>query len=171
MTIYENSNQSIIIRLNVGGTKYARPKDALEKCQKFKSLLATGIANENDEIFIDRDGFIFRYVLQYLRTGELHLDNIEYLQELKTEAKFYEIASLEKVIGEKLKKKPASPTIYRMVGEKELKRIFNSKSNSYKCPRKISSQVVPENCGKTWRQQLQLNKGWNNKKYTIAYDK
>jgi hypothetical protein len=89
MTIDEDSISNTIIRLNVGGTRYTRPRETLEKCHKLKELFASGILNEKNEIFIDCDGFIFRHILQYLLTGEIHLENVGYLQELKTGARFF----------------------------------------------------------------------------------
>ncbi|CAF1189584.1 unnamed protein product [Didymodactylos carnosus] len=51
--------------------------------------------DEDGRYFIDRDGSIFRYVLNYLRDKTLNLpDNFNELKQLKHEADFYQIESL-----------------------------------------------------------------------------
>lgn len=51
--------------------------------------------------FIDRDGRLFRHILNYLRCGRLVLpENFDELELLREEAKFYDIASLNREIDE-----------------------------------------------------------------------
>ncbi|GAX22423.1 hypothetical protein FisN_14Hu037 [Fistulifera solaris] len=66
-----------IVRLNVGGTRYDVSRDTLARCEG--SMLASLISkqwkegNLNEPIFIDRNGRLFEYILDYLRTNEVHL--------------------------------------------------------------------------------------------------
>ena len=50
---------------------------------------------EDGAFFIDRDGTHFRFILNYLRNGELILpDGAAFLKELEAEAKFYQIQGI-----------------------------------------------------------------------------
>jgi hypothetical protein len=66
-----------IVRLNVGGTQYDVSRDTLARCEG--SMLASLVSkqwnegNTNKPIFIDRNGLLFQYVLDYLRNNQLHL--------------------------------------------------------------------------------------------------
>ena len=52
-------------------------------------------AGEDGSYFIDRDGTQFRYILNYLRTGELVVPNDEIIRrELLAEAKFYQVEGM-----------------------------------------------------------------------------
>ena len=52
-------------------------------------------ANEDGAFFIDRDGTYFRFILNYLRNGELILpDGATFLKELEAGAKFYQIQGI-----------------------------------------------------------------------------
>ena len=67
-----------IVRLNVGGTHYEVSRDTLERCKG--SMLASLISDHWNEgslhdepIFIDRNGRLFEYILDYLRMNQCHL--------------------------------------------------------------------------------------------------
>ena len=74
-----NVNHSKIVRLNVGGTLYDVARDTLDRCSgsMLASLVSarwtTGSSGDSEIIFIDRNGFLFQYVLDYLRNNKLHL--------------------------------------------------------------------------------------------------
>jgi hypothetical protein len=98
--------------LNVGGTVYMTTVSTLTKEESFLSALVTnhhnyhsGNNNESDgkpsnvnddTFFIDRDGPLFRHILNYLRRGRLIVafDDGVLVEELLEEATFYQIASL-----------------------------------------------------------------------------
>ncbi|XP_031553460.1 uncharacterized protein LOC116290544 [Actinia tenebrosa] len=101
-----------IIKLNVGGIIYHTTKNTLlfehdsllAKLSRGESqlgLMFTGSlektnsgkeVNEDVEIFIDRDGTNFKYLLNYLRSGHLVLPEEEnVLREILLEAKYYNI--------------------------------------------------------------------------------
>ena len=59
--------------------------------------------DEDGTYFIDRDGTHFRYILNYLRTGELVVpDDKTIRHELLIEAKFYQVEGIIKVLTPKL---------------------------------------------------------------------
>ncbi|RIA90695.1 BTB/POZ protein, partial [Glomus cerebriforme] len=73
-----STEQTII--LNVGGIKYETRRSTLTAYPD--TFLGTMFANRNlsllhpkneNEYFIDRDGNLFRYVMQYYRTGKIYL--------------------------------------------------------------------------------------------------
>lgn len=87
-----------IIYLNVGGKTYATSKETLTWIPDsfFTSLLSGRISSQKDEkeaIFIDRDPELFSVILNYLRTKEVDLSNVN-LAALKHEAEFYGIKPL-----------------------------------------------------------------------------
>eukprot|EP01084_Bolivina_argentea_P127911 226168_1 len=88
-----------IITLDIGGTKYRTSWDTLTKD---KGSLFTKIFNgeaaitKNDDgsYFIDRDGEIFKYILNYLRKQNINLINLNdehFRMDLLTEAHFYKM--------------------------------------------------------------------------------
>lgn len=83
----------MIVRLNVGGTRYDTSRDTLGRCEGSK--LAKSVSDsweEGDEpIFIDRNGRLFEYVLDYLRTGEVHLPFTVSRAALQNEFHYYGI--------------------------------------------------------------------------------
>ncbi|XP_043928630.1 BTB/POZ domain-containing protein KCTD21 [Protopterus annectens] len=95
------------ITLNVGGKLYTTSLSTLTCCSD--SMLGTMFSGKmpikkdnHGNCFIDRDGKIFRYILNFLRTS--HLDLPEDFQEmslLKREADFYQIQPLIEVLKEK----------------------------------------------------------------------
>lgn len=99
-----------IFHLNVGGTHYYVARDTLERCEG--SLLASLISIDckeddsddsetifiegdgqsecnNNSIFIDRNGRLFEYVLDYLRTSELNLPSSVSRAAVKKEFEYY----------------------------------------------------------------------------------
>ncbi|VDN38147.1 unnamed protein product [Gongylonema pulchrum] len=100
---------SPIIRLNVGGSLFSTTRQTLLReensiftqmlCLEFKGLENSILVLPDGTFFIDRDGFLFAYVLEYLRLGKLILpDNFHNLTRLREEARFYRLESLEEQI-------------------------------------------------------------------------
>lgn len=93
-----------IVYLNVGGTKFATSKQTLISVENtfFTSLLShdlnpliPALKDHEGYFFIDRDPDLFRIVLNYLRSGQLNVDNVN-LDTLLHEAEFYGIVPLVK---------------------------------------------------------------------------
>ncbi|XP_011676650.1 BTB/POZ domain-containing protein KCTD12-like [Strongylocentrotus purpuratus] len=97
-----------VLELNVGGQAYTTALSTLTKDRD--SLLAeifTG-RSESDlahrdsrgRYFIDRDGQLFRYILDYLRTHKLLLpEDFSETSRLYEEARFYRLAGLMSLLG------------------------------------------------------------------------
>ena len=70
------AQQIAVIKFNIGGTRYEISQCLIQSYPD--SMLAKSAAMQwytdpNAEIYIDRDGARFRYVLDYLRDGQVHL--------------------------------------------------------------------------------------------------
>lgn len=93
------------VRLNVGGTLYVTTRATLCKEESFLSALVSGrhvlvVSRDDAAIFIDRDGPLFRHVLNYLRRGRLIAppDDATLAEELLDEARFYQLQSLVQLL-------------------------------------------------------------------------
>ena len=94
-----------LIRLNVGGERYTTTRATVTRCpdsmlgKMFGGTMATSI-DEHGCFFIDRDGPMFRYVLNFLRSGRLSLPaDFNQLDLLADEADFYQLEDLIKEIS------------------------------------------------------------------------
>lgn len=81
-----------VLSLNVGGVEFKTTASTLRKAPFFEAMLGSGEHTTNP-IFIDRSGDIFRFVLEYLRSGHWLLgdraDDVDFLSALREEANFY----------------------------------------------------------------------------------
>ena len=105
----------MIVKLNVGGVIYYTSSDTLSSCEGYLNILMKNSKNiqqiisnsidENGCIFIDRNGTLFKYILDFLRNMKLSncLTKNE-LIDLKIEADFYMISELINYIEEELEK-------------------------------------------------------------------
>ncbi|TNM98679.1 BTB/POZ domain-containing protein KCTD16-like [Takifugu flavidus] len=109
VTKEQNSVQSDVVELNVGGqvyyTRYGTltgfPNSLLGK------LFSNNKGSSNDlprdfrgRYFIDRDGFLFRYVLDYLRDQQVVLpDHFPEKGRLKREAEYFQLPDLVKLLS------------------------------------------------------------------------
>ena len=97
-----------IVELNVGGVHYTttlstlttRDADSLIG-QMFSGRLKSGgqqpaVRDAKGNYFIDRDGVLFRYTLDYLRTGKVTLpDNFGECERLRQEADYFQMAGMK----------------------------------------------------------------------------
>ena len=89
-----------IVKLNVGGQYFTTSLQTLTRDPN--SMLGAMFSGrhevpttEDGSFFIDRDGTYFRFILNYLRNGELILpEGATFLEELKAEARFYQLQGL-----------------------------------------------------------------------------
>lgn len=81
------------IILNIGGKKYETSTETLLKSQYFSDLIKSSKICQNIEYFIDRNGIIFEYILNWMRTNYCPLDymTINVIYELLLESSFYKI--------------------------------------------------------------------------------
>ena len=91
---------SSIVKLNVGGQYFTTSLQTLTRDPN--SMLAAMFSGRrriettgDGTFFIDRDGTYFRFILNYLRNGELILpEDATFLAELEAEATFYQVQGL-----------------------------------------------------------------------------
>lgn len=100
-----------IVELNVGGVFYTTSLSTLVK--EKESLLGqifsgqckaapTILKDNKGKYFLDRDGVLFRYVLDYLRNQKLVLpENFHEKERLKQEADFFKLPNMAKCINSK----------------------------------------------------------------------
>jgi hypothetical protein len=81
----------MVLSLDVGGTLYKVSRTTLDRCRG--SRLAQWIADHDEEqpLFIDRNGMLFQYVLDYLRTHKLLVPPSVSRAALQEEFAFYGI--------------------------------------------------------------------------------
>ena len=100
----EHVHYSSTVKLNVGG-HYSTT--SLQILTKDPNSMLTAMfsgkfemkSSEDGAFFVDRDGTHFRFILNYLRDGELILpDGATFLKELEAEAKFYQIQGILDVV-------------------------------------------------------------------------
>jgi hypothetical protein len=91
-----------IVRLNVGGTRYEVSRNTLMRFEG--SMLASLISGKwkegegDEEIFIDRDGRRFGYILEYLRSDRVHLPHLSARSALMEEFEYFGIDADESKI-------------------------------------------------------------------------
>ncbi|XP_030852920.1 BTB/POZ domain-containing protein KCTD19-like [Strongylocentrotus purpuratus] len=118
-------NMASSVILNVGGKLYQTERSTLERYPDsyFTSLLNDNhydpsIRNEEGHYIVDRDGEIFRHVLNFLRDGRLVLpDGFREYELLRCEAKFFKLGELQKAIPATSLVKMASSVILNVGGK------------------------------------------------------
>lgn len=98
------TNSNAIVELNVGGVFYTTSIATLtsEQGSKLAKIFDASNLSEDSPLkdskgkyFIDRDGVLFRYILDYLRNKKLVLpENFQETQRLAMEADYYELPSM-----------------------------------------------------------------------------
>ena len=99
------SERFTTVKLNVGGHLFTTSLQMLTKDPN--SMLAAMFSGnfeiktaEDGAFFIDRDGTHFRFILNYLRNGELILsEGATFLKEIEAEATFYQIEGILDELG------------------------------------------------------------------------
>lgn len=98
-----NDDNMSLVELNVGGVIYtttARTLNSSDETSNLKSLITNSPRDSANRQFIDRDGNLFRFVLDYLRTRTLVLpENFAERQRLRAEAEYFQLTGLVKLIG------------------------------------------------------------------------
>lgn len=102
------SGSSDVVELNVGGQVYytrhatltSVPNSLLGKIFSNKKDISNDLAQDiKGRYFVDRDGFLFRYVLDYLRDKSVVLpDYFPEKARLKREAEFFQLPELVKIL-------------------------------------------------------------------------
>lgn len=105
------NNHLHVLELNVGGIPYMTTIGTLQQAEP-DSLLATiasininelpnsFVRDSNNRIFIDRDGNLFRFILDYLRNKKLSLpENFNERDRLRIEADYFRLTGLSQALG------------------------------------------------------------------------
>ncbi|KAF4087556.1 hypothetical protein AMELA_G00071980 [Ameiurus melas] len=141
------------VRLNVGGTYFLTTTQTL--CREPKSFLYRlcqedpELHSDKDELgayLIDRDPVYFGPVLNYLRHGKLVLDKNLTEEGALEEAEFYNIASLIKVVKDKIRERDAKTLhtpmkhVYRVLQcqEEELTQMVSTMSDGWRFEQLVS---------------------------------
>ncbi|XP_007548503.1 BTB/POZ domain-containing protein KCTD12b [Poecilia formosa] len=101
-----------IIELNVGGQVYITRYSTLTSVpdsllwEMFSQKSTKGLARDTKgRFFVDRDGFLFRYILDYMRDQQLVLpDHFPERGRLQREAEFFNLPELVKLLAPKISK-------------------------------------------------------------------
>lgn len=103
------------VTVNVGGLCYETTAQTLQKIPALKHI---DLARENYDIFIDRDGIPFGYILSYLRTRVVPELDIYSLKILVAECEYYQLLDLKTDIANKIETQSQLPndvTLIRQV--------------------------------------------------------
>jgi hypothetical protein len=104
----KDSKQQQVVELNVGGVLYATTLRTLtsDSDSLFIKLLNNSsepLKDNSNKLFIDRDGILFRYILDYMRNKTLILpENFSERHRLKCEAEYYQLKGLLRLIDDQL---------------------------------------------------------------------
>ncbi|SCP03669.1 conserved Plasmodium protein, unknown function [Plasmodium malariae] len=118
-------NRDNIISINVGGKIYMTTISLI--CRYKNSYLYEIILDDHKmkEIFIDRNGNRFEYILDFLRDGMLICENdINVLTKILIEAVYFKLSSLIRIIKKKI------CLLYCNIGNNVYKKIFKSIINT-----------------------------------------
>lgn len=100
-------NQNDIIRMNVGGKKFATRAETLLSVKDtiFYQIILSKKIDLKQEIFFDRSPKMFHYIMDYLRYHKIDYKRfkIEELEELHIEAEYYEIGKIADELAERKK--------------------------------------------------------------------
>jgi hypothetical protein len=94
-----------IVELNVGGSLYTTTRTTLTSCpNSMLGRLLDGslpaACDQHGRVFIDRDGLLFRHVLNFLRDKQLSLpENFADYVQLQSEADFYGIEEMLNILN------------------------------------------------------------------------
>lgn len=126
-----NEGDNLVIELNVGGYFYSTTKRTItsEPNNSLVELIGenSGCKDSSNRIFIDRDGKLFRFILDFLRNKNVLLpDNFFERESLRREAKFFKLENMVKLLDNEditfdsssemnlLKIQPLPPTLSRL---------------------------------------------------------
>ena len=105
------TNHLDVVELNVGGVTYATTLGTLQQAEPESPLAIISTLNtaeiktifgrdSKNRIFIDRDGVLFRYILDFLRNKRLSLpENFAERDRLRVEAEYYRLTNMTKALG------------------------------------------------------------------------
>ncbi|GAX22431.1 potassium voltage-gated channel Shaw-related subfamily C member 3 [Fistulifera solaris] len=95
--------RSDLIRLNVGGIRYEVSRSTMTRYEGLASLAESWNDQKyNNELFLFRNGQLFAYILDYVRSGNVHLPSFISIKVFKEELEYYKIpVDMSKIVEEK----------------------------------------------------------------------
>jgi len=93
-----DQHEQVIIKFNIGGTRYEVSQSLLQShhdSMLAKSATEQWHTNPDTEIFIDRNGSRFQYVLDYLRDDKVYLPISVTIESLMLDFKYYGIENIK----------------------------------------------------------------------------
>ena len=93
-----DQHEQVIIKFNIGGTRYEVSQSLLQShhdSMLAKSATEQWHTNPDTEIFIDRNGSRFQYVLDYLRDGNVYLPMSVTKESLMLDFQYYGIENIK----------------------------------------------------------------------------
>ncbi|NXU55345.1 KCNRG protein, partial [Turnix velox] len=152
------SNREVVI-LSVGGVRFVTRASTL---QQFPESRLARMLNDDDqefklvngEFFVDRDGTLFSYILDFLRTLQVSLptDFSDY-ERLQREAEFYGLYPLADLLSQKHLLKPRLEILEVRFSLREMQaffRIFGSCSSTVETLAEQISVFVGQQSGQSW---------------------
>ncbi|KAG2193557.1 hypothetical protein INT47_010335 [Mucor saturninus] len=144
----ETPMENPIVKINVGGKPFYTKQNTLVQSKYFEVLLANNmdkriyVGKNSDEIFIDRNGDIFRHVLQYLRLGKIFVKEENTLKKVKIEANYYGLSDLENQVDARVKYLSESKDQYMFMDSDKLLEEYMEKFNP--SSEKSTTQKAPK---------------------------
>lgn len=96
-----------VVQLSVGGVYFETTAETLSNAGTSYFSARSEFSRrsgKNGLVVLDRDGDMFRHILNFLRGNTLYIDNVATLQQLLEEADFFCIASLKVACMQKIEK-------------------------------------------------------------------
>ncbi|XP_062423029.1 potassium channel regulatory protein [Rhea pennata] len=152
------SNRELVV-LSVGGVRFVTRASTLQQFPE--SRLARMLNDEdcefrqlNGEFFVDRDGNLFSYILDFLRTLQVSLptDFSDY-QRLQREAEFYGLCSLAELLSQEHLLKPRLEILEVRFFLQEMQaffRIFGSCSSTVEALAEQITVFTGQQTGQSW---------------------
>ncbi|CAF1578043.1 unnamed protein product [Rotaria magnacalcarata] len=152
ITMSTETNNLDVVELNVGGVTYATTLGTLQQAEPESPLAIISTLNaaeirtifgrdSKNRIFIDRDGVLFRYVLDYLRNKKLSLpENFAELERLRTEAEYYRLDSMSRLLAQS---RPNSSSNGKYLNENMMNVTAGATSSMHQITPSIGSNPGP----------------------------
>jgi len=133
----EATSMENLVTLSVGGKEFQTNVETLTKDKNpfFTGLFSAEWQLKKDEkgrIFINRNGKLFSFILDYLQTGEIAQPKERNRQRLISEANFYHLDELVNILIEQEKHEKEMVEIKKKQDEKKLKELKEIEDRNYK---------------------------------------
>ncbi|KFQ17811.1 Putative potassium channel regulatory protein, partial [Merops nubicus] len=150
---------SQVVALSVGGVRFVTRASTLQQFPE--SRLARMLSNDdqefqllNGEFFVDRDGALFSYILDFLRTLQVSLpaDFSDY-QRLRREAEFYGLCPLAELLSQEQLLRPRREVLEVRFSLQEMQaffRIFGSCSTTVETLAEQITVFTGQHSGQSW---------------------